>query len=246
MNNSNAIDWCGCHWDCKMEGGRIIHTNSPWCWYSTDVIKRTGINSLELSIRENPKDVKYWDGNTYHPKYEAATMRSIESFGFGTFSCEIKLPKGNNLFPSFWLVGYGNWPPEIDICEAWSGKNNYYKFPLSMRITTNVHYNNEQMKHEHIKSENVWIFETKNPSDNFIKYECEWLPDSITFKINGKVVRKVTDHVCEKVVKNIKNKEFGNKMNVVFNVWMENPDEYDVSMKTPMVIRNFKYDEYKQ
>lgn len=235
-----------------MEGGRVVHPDNPWYWCSNSANAMTvmGNGEIHLYCKENPRDVKYWDGKIYHPKYECGTLRSKEEFSFGTFSLEIKLPEGYNLWPSFWLTGVGNWPPEIDIMEAWSNDNNYYNWTIvqppylypSWCTTTNVHYNNKRMEHEQVGSKNVSIFKQgKNPKDNFIKYEVEWLPNRITFRINGKKVREFKNHICEKVVKNLKYTEYDNSMYVVINLWCDNPEFNRVEQKTPMIIRNFKY-----
>lgn len=250
----NTFKWCGYNWKCEMDGNRIIHPDYPWYWYSLDMIKPafpSENDELSLYIMKNPKDVKYWDGKTYHPIYEVATMRSLEDFSYGTFSCEIKVPKGRNLSASFWLTGSGNWPPEIDIMEGFlDNSGNWFKcfeqyFPwikLGWRTTTNMHYRDDQMNKTHIGSRNIpYLKQPFEPDDWFIEYKCVWKPDSITFYANDKVVRKVTGKECQQLTQNIKNPEKGFKVNVVFNVWVENPDEYKIEMNQPMYIRNFKY-----
>lgn len=246
----STFSWCGYNWHSKMEGGRIIHPDFPWCWYSSDTIMETESKTLELSIRRNEKEIQHWDHNIYRSTFEVATMRSIDSFSFGTFSAEIQLPSGKGLWPSFWLVGDGNWPPEIDIMEAWSGCGNYLKLfiaqppyvQVSWRTTTNVHYNDENMEHRSIGTRNIpWIKQTKNPEFNFIKYECEWLPDRITIKANGKKVREVKGDICKMLTENLINPSKECKMNVIFNVWCEDPDINEITMSHPMKIRDFKY-----
>lgn len=250
-----TFEWCGYNWKSCMEGERLINPNEPWYWYSRKAIHKSGLNSLELYVRHNPNEITYWDGRTFYPEYEAGLMRTVEKFGFGTFSAEIKCPQGCSLWPSFWLSGDGNWPPEIDIMEAWSNNDRYLRFTkrqfpwvgMFWDTTTNVHYRNEQMQHENIGSEMMSVIkQCKNPTENFIRYECKWLPDKITFKANGKIVREVTGHVCEKLIKNIEHPENGYEMNVIFNVLCENPDNHKIIQKTPMTIRNFKYEKYEQ
>lgn len=46
--------------------------------------------------------------------------------------CRAKMPDGDNEWPAFWLTGYKQWPPEIDIFEFW--KDSIGQF------TTNFHY----------------------------------------------------------------------------------------------------------
>ena len=251
------INWCGYTWKCEMEGGRIIHPEYPWYWYSgnENVLVRMRNGEIHLYCKYNPKEVKHWDDKIYHPDYEVATMRSIKAFDFGTFSCEMKMPKGKNISASFWLSGAGNWPPEIDIEEGWTEeKKTWFRlieryFPYikpSWRTTTNVHFRDEQLNKTHLGSRNIpYCKQPKDPAEEFIKYECEWLPNSITFKANGKIVRQITDDTCRKLIKNIKDPEKGYKMNVVFNVWCENPKTHKIEQDEPLIIKNFKYEPMK-
>ena len=245
--------WCGYDWECCMEGGRIIHSDLPWYWMDPNQVMKDDNDSIYLFLKEKPEYVKYWDGKTYHPTMACGTMRSVKSFDYGTFSLDIKAPQGYNLWPSFWLSGDTNWPPEIDIFEAWSYNNNYFvltqpRFPWlnpGWKTTTNIHYNNDNIEHTHIGSDNISIFkQPKNPTKHFVNYKVEWFPDSITFYINDKVVRKVTGDVCRQLVKNLTNPEKGYKMDVIINVWCEDPSKFNVKMVSPMVIKNFKYTPY--
>lgn len=232
---NNTFEWCGYHWKAAMEGNRIIHPDHPYSWYSANGIIEDG-RGLDLFIFDNPKEVTY-KGKTYKPRYEAAVMRSVESFGFGTFSCEMKMPKGSGFTASFWLSGEKNWPPEIDINEG------FVKPWLTLKgwnTTNNVHYRNEQMEHDHIRSKCVPLWkQCKNPTKNFIKYEVEWRPYIITFRANGKVTRVVDSYVCQQLTNNIEKPEKGYQMNVIFNTWNHNGGTS--VMEAPMVIRNFEY-----
>ena len=250
---SNSFKWCGYNWKPEMSGGRIININKPWMWYSTDIIRVYEGGVLELWLRKNPKKVKYWDGNTYEPDFEVATMRSVEDFSYGSFSASIMMPAGTSLWSSFWTSGSENWPPEIDIVEAWSGDDKYFKWFTSQapfispswKTTTNVHFNNDKLEHNSVGSKNIsWFKQNNDPTENWITYKCDWKPSSITFYVNNKEIRKITGDVCKNLVKNLKNPEKGYRMNVIFNIWCEDPKKYEVNMKTPMRIKDFKYEPY--
>ena len=249
----NNFEWCGYHWKSEMDGGRLIHSDNPYQWYSLDTIRVCEDNILELWIRNNPKEINHWNGKMYNPSLEVSTMRSLEDFGYGTFSASIIMPKGTNLWSSFWTTGSGNWPPEIDILEAWSGEDGYFKWFIdqppylspSWRTTTNVHFNNKELKHESVGSRNIsWFKQTKDPTDNWITYTCDWKPNAITFYTNGKKVRQITGDACKNLIENLKNPKKGYRMNVIFNVWCEDPEKHKVSMRTPMKIKDFKYNPY--
>ena len=221
------------NWTNAMEGGRLIDPSRPWEYYSETAVWNDVNGDVTLHALTLPKTIKHWDGKTYHPDYAVGVMRSSDTFGYGTFSADIKLPKGRNLWPSFWLVGEGHWPDngEIDIMEAWSNSNgSYYRFPLGWRTTTNVHY----LDGEHKKkgSKNISLLkQPKNPTEHFIRYEAEWRPNKVTFKANGKTVREVGWDVTRHFL-NV-------QMHVIFNLWT---DSEDFTCETPMVVRNFKFE----
>ena len=248
-----TMKWCGYNWKSTMEGGRRIHPGNPWYWYSMDCTNVDDDDVLHIFCRKNPKEFKHWDGKIYKPTMEVGTLRTIESFEFGYFSAEILMPTGKNLSASFWLSGAGNWPPEIDIEEGWmEEKGTYYRtfesyfpwFRPGWRTTNNVHYREDDLTKTHIGSRNVGLCkQSKDPAKNYVKYECEWLPDSIKFYVNGKQTRSVSKSVCQKMRRNIMDPEKGFRMNVILDVWTENPEVREVYQTTDMLVRNFKYEE---
>lgn len=240
--NTQDFEWNGYDWSVSMEGGRLIHPEYPHMWYSPESVNILDDNTLELSISDNPTDIKHWDGNIYHPQIGVGTIMSKDSFGVGNFSASIQLPEGSNIWPSFWLTGEETWPPEVDICEAWSNKRGTYfrlfipQFPYlspSWKTTTNFHYGDSEETHEWAGTHNISIFkQPRNPYKNFIRYELERHYNYIIFKVNGHKVRKI-DRI---------EKELGFKpMKVVFNIWTENMNfEY----YSPMLIGDFKFKSY--
>lgn len=249
---SDNLKWCGYEWSCKMDGGRIIHPQYPHAWYSDseDVVKINKNGDMSLYYRENPKEIKHWDGNIYHPTIERALIRTTTSFDYGTFSIEAKMPKGLNVSCAFWLSGDGNWPPEIDIVESWSEDNNYSwrttnHFPWilpSWRTTYNVHYNNNKLVHEHLGSKNVMKCDQPlDPTENWIKYECVWEPNKITFKANGVVTKTVSKKYAQMLVNNLKNPEKGHLMDVIIDINIDDPKIIPNRLDTPFKVRNFEY-----
>ena len=234
------IDFCNLQWTTAMEGGRLIHTGQPWMWYDCDAVYvRNGM--AELSAYREPNTIHHWDGKTYNPTVACGLLRSVDTFGYGTFSAKIQLPRGKNLWPAFWLVGEGRWPKggEIDIMEAWSNKRgSYYRSTIpqppylvpSWDTTTNVHWFDDWM-HKSTGSRRLpLVCSLKNPTKNFIKYEVEWRQDIITFRVNGKTIRTYGYHVA----KHLHDK----KMHVIIDLWTTGED---FTCETPMKIRNFEY-----
>jgi len=246
-----SFEWCSYNWQSCMEGGRLIHPDFPYQWYDSDQIRIGSDQEIYLTISYKTRTIHHWDGKIYTPVLACGTMRSVEEFGFGIFSCDVKCPHGYNLWPSFWTSGVHNWPPELDIMEAWSYEDRYFRwfipqFPYlspGWKTTTNVHYRDNGLEHENIGSRNISIFKScTNPADEFVNYKVEWLQDSIRFYIGGKLVREVGSKISRMLTENLINPDGGNKMNVIFNVWAEDPRDYDVHINTPMVIKNFKYE----
>jgi beta-glucanase (GH16 family) len=245
------IEWCGYKWDSAMEGGRLIHPDSPWQWYSERCSTVDSGGNLHLKIMKSHRQIRYFDGTLYSSDYGVGTLRTRDRFDYGTFSCEMKMPKGLNMSASFWLSGDDSWPPEIDIEEGWSEDGNWLhdttdKFPWvlkSWRTTSNVVFLNkkgDKKSKKYAGSRNILrILQPLDPTENFIEYKCVWKPDSITFYANGKKVRKICSRIAKKLAEN--NEKPGHSMRAILNIWMGNPAEKEVRMDSELVVRNFKY-----
>lgn len=244
------IDFCKYKWTMAMENGRLIHPDYPYMWYDgRQVIVNSEIYNGKkdwcaiLYAEEKPNTIHHWDSKTYHPTVACGLLRSADTFGYGTFSAEIQLPKGKNLWPAFWLVGEGRWPKggEIDIMEAWSGKcGNYFKIgkpqppyiiPLNYwNTTTNIHWE-ENGEHKSVGSRRLpLICSLKNPANRFVKYEVEWRQDIINFRVDGKTIRTYGYDIAKRLQ--------GTRQHVIFDLWTTG---LDYTLETPMMIRNFEY-----
>lgn len=237
------IDFCNYKWTTAMEGGRLIHTGQPWMWYD-DMQVNEFMNPLTLSVQRINKRIEHWDGNVYNPTVACGLLRSVDTFGYGRFSAEILLPKGKNLWPAFWLIGDGkeDWPAvgEIDIMEGWTNQfGGYFRFGIpqppyllpNWNTTTNVHWGKDKEHHESCGSRRLpIIFSLKRPVYNFVKYEVEWRPSTITFYANEHRVRTYGWEVAEHLL--------GKKMRVIFDLWTT---QAQFSCESPMKIRNFEY-----
>lgn len=254
---NNTFDWCGYAWTCGMEGGRIIHPDYPYAWYSNseNVITRMRNGELHLYYKTNPKDVKYWDGTIYHPTIERALIRTTNHFDYGRFSIEVMIPKGLNVGCACWLSGAGNWPPEIDILEVFPAGGDYLQnftdhFPWigkSWRTTYCVHYNNNRMVHKNLGSKNVRKYDQPlDPSENWIKYECDWLPDKIVFKANGVVIKRVSRRYAHMLTHNLANPRNGYLMDFIIDINVDDPEIRPNRLDTPLKVRNFRYTHWSQ
>lgn len=215
-----------------MEGYRTIHPDEPWQWYSDDAVYEDN-GLVELRAFSEPNTIIF-EGKEYHPTVATGVLYSIQTFLYGTFSAEIQLPVGKNLWPGFWLCGSGvKWPGcgEIDIMEAWANRaGSYYRFPFGYRVTTNVHFAYKGTPAD-VGSRNTSIFRLPNPTNNFVRYEVEWRPDVIIFRANGKELRHVGFEAGAKYLA-------GKPQHVIFDCWTASAD---FSFTQPMEINDFKY-----
>lgn len=230
------INWSGYRWITQERWG-ISHPDKSWCYYDESAVNVDENKILHLQTMYNPKEIEL-DGNKVVSDFAIGLLSSERNFGHGLFEIECKLPKGKNLWPAFWVWGADSWPPEIDFFEAYTNKRgSYFRpsiWPLSLwDVQTNVHYrveDNESGKSS-TKSRQGWMG-WRNPSKNFLKYECLWTPDLIEIKYNGTVVRRITDKV---VLDDINSQ----KHRVIINNHLRNGDNKE--QVTDFQVKSFKY-----
>ena len=168
-----------------------------------------------------------------HPKVSTdfGILCSVFGFNYGTFEADIKLPKGKNLWPSFWLFGGITFPPKIDIMVGASGESggywNNYK-PYS-QISSNIHYG-EYLKGEHFTLGSKNHYMGINFTEEFVNYKLVWKKDFIGIYYNNVLHRKVDDKEILKY--------FSQPMQVIINSGVSSNVN---QQETPMVISNFKY-----
>ena len=262
---NDSIIWCGYLWQSCMEGYRLINTENPYQWYSEKCIRILDSDKLVLTMQKDPREIRHWDGKIYNPTYGVGTLRSLDAFSYGTFKAKVMCPNGKGLWPSFWLScketkqefeyekkfrGKGLWPygGEIDGMEAWSNYDRYFRLFIaqppyikpSWRTTTNIHYGVDD-EHKSIGSRNIpWCKQHKSPDSNYIEYEIEWLPDKITIKANGEIVRQDTKS-AKAITEYWKSIDMKPGMAVIFNVWIEDPETTEVSIYNDMYVKDFSY-----
>jgi beta-glucanase (GH16 family) len=108
-------------------------------------------------------------------------------FKYGTASARMKMTGGAGLWPAFWALGNGNWPDcgEIDIMEtvgdpnwisnAMHGPNYFGNTPFTYRA----------------------FFPQGTDVEQWHVYSVDWSPDSMIFKLDGKITYTVTRQMVE-------------------------------------------------
>lgn len=139
--------------------------------------------SLEIRAKKIPK----WLQRQYGGKpYVSWIITSYDAFKFthGYAEARLKIPKGQWLWPAFWLLNayYDNGlrKPEIDIME-----NLWHE---STRAYQTYHYFNTADKLISTESH----VDEKDYSENFHTYAVDWQPGLIQFYIDGKKHNSIT------------------------------------------------------
>lgn len=249
------LKWCGFHWETCMESKRPIHPDYPYRYSDGDCVNQY-FDMITLGIKRDPKTIKWWNKEwkeiiEYNPEIGCGLIKSIETVPVNSsIECEVMMPEGTNLWPSFWLTACDAWPPEIDIFEGYTDKRGSYfdtlglhkRFPFiyrNVRMESNVHYKDDEDIHRQIKGKGDHKSFFKMPLElNWNHFKCNWYEDRIEFYINGKLHRTVTD---EKVLSKMDTEG----MWVIFNIWGN--EDFDCSESgdinnflSPMMIKNFK------
>lgn len=120
------------------------------------------MSHLTAADRAGPiKDVRYSSG--------IVTTRGSFRQTYGYFEIRARLPKGQGLWPAFWLLpADGGWPPEIDVVEVLGHDQ--------ATVYTTVH-----SKLQPKRGEGVPI---ADPAA-FHRYGVLWLPERIDFFVDG-------------------------------------------------------------
>ena len=250
------IHWGGLTWRTAMECDRPISPGRPWYYFDGSQVLLDMYDIIHLSISRYPRTINWFDSKwdkkvDYHPTIACGMIRSVETVPVNSvIECEVKMPKGVNLWPSFWMTACDIWPPEIDIFEGYTNRKGSYKdciglhktFPFiyrEIRMESNVHYKGANGEHLWAGAQALNKKYLKMPlEDNWNHFKCEWREDSILFYTNGELTRTITD---EFILSKMKTQG----MWVIFNVWPNDrfnleKDGDITTFERRFSIRNFK------
>lgn len=202
----------------------------PWGNYSSAIpYQRAHKDAIEFGNDE----IKLHSIPSEHPKVSTdfGIICSVFGFNRGTFEATMKLPKGENMWPSFWLFGGISFPPKIDVMVGASGKSggywNQYK-PYS-QISSNIHYG-EYLKGEHFTLGSKNHYMGINFTEEFVNYKLVWEREFIGIYYNDILHRKIDNPDVLKY--------FGQPMQVIINSGVSSDDN---QQETPLIIKDFKY-----
>ena len=142
----------------------------------------------ELIIQAKKEDYRSATENrTYHYTSARLTSSGKRDFLYGMIEARIKLPKGQGMWPAFWMLPtdweYGGWPGsgEIDIMES-ANEMDY--------ISGAIHYGGEgkhDSSHQRHTEQGV-IF-----ADDYHVFTVRWEEESMEWYIDGKMYFSASD-----------------------------------------------------
>lgn len=134
-----------------------------------------------LAITASPSDSIIRGSVGSWAKYTSGLLTTQFSFSqkYGYFEIRAKMPVGKGLWPAFWLLPIDkSWPPEIDVMEAFGGKND-----KGEGGATSIHYATHAK--DKSKSCGSWYDTKTDITKDFHTYGVNWQPDGITYYFDG-------------------------------------------------------------
>lgn len=119
-NENCGMEWCGFHWESGQRWGDAHPSHI--CHYDPGEVNIGPDGTMRLGVALKPRTI---EGRTYH--WGVGLVHSVESIKYGELWVRFRLPLGAGLWPAIWMYDIDQWPPEIDLLEAWSGRQ---QFPL--------------------------------------------------------------------------------------------------------------------
>jgi beta-glucanase (GH16 family) len=169
-------------WKFDTGGGGWGNNEQQYYTTSTSNVSTDGQGHLAITARkENPANYQCHYGTC---QYTSGRILTADKFSqtYGRFEASIKVPKGQGIWPAFWMLGGNNWPTtgEIDIMENVGFEPN--------TVHGTVHGPG------YSGGEGIGGGKTLGAplSDAFHNYSVEWSPDLIVWFLDGQEYFRVT------------------------------------------------------
>ncbi len=135
----------------------------------------TWSGSLNLTARRMPPELAATIGKLDPKDYLSATIVSFPySQRYGVFAMSAKLPKGNGLWPAFWLLPADrSWPPEIDIMEV-LGRDTKTLYTTLHKVGA--------------PAAGIGTDTVTDLSEDFHEYAVDWGPEKIDWYFDRKLI----------------------------------------------------------
>ena len=169
-------------WKFDLGGSGWGNNEQQYYTNSTSNVRQDGQGHLAITARrENPANYQCHYGTC---QYTSGRILTADKFTqtYGRFEASIKIPKGQGIWPAFWMLGGNNWPTtgEIDIME------NVGKEPNTVHGT--VHGPG------YSGAEGIGGGRTIGSAlgDAFHNYAVEWSPNLIVWFLDGAEYFRIT------------------------------------------------------
>lgn len=152
-------------WTSEFPWGRDRSSVGELQYYAPDAFN---LNNGRLAITAKPAT----EGSH---QYHSGLISSHKSFApeFGRFEIRCKLPRGQGLWPAFWLLPSDtSWPPEIDVFEALGHEPN--------QVHMVAHWSEAG---EHQQSGEV--YSGPDFSSDFHTFAVEWTAETLVWFVDG-------------------------------------------------------------
>lgn len=248
---------------CHPSWGHVHDKPTPRanCWYDPLAITTHDNGMVDLNIlhhlavfdynQKNVSDEWIVDGKFKEgadkllcAEYGVGMLWSVQPFSFGTYILKAKLPKGNYLWPAFWLfTATPNRPEEIDILEGYSEETGYKVMKgLCRKVFDGWNLRNCIHTGDNSLPKYPAIYPTLsqfnvNPSEEYVEYKLVWEHTAMLFYVNNVLVRAIFDKA---VLDNFIKYPY---MHVVINTHIDGRfyKKFNIENVTPLRILSFEY-----
>ena len=161
-------------------GDNVNNHEREWYTSGTDNAALDGQGNLVITAkRENPGNYQCWYGPC---EYTSARLSTAGQFtqAYGHFEARMKIPRGQGMWPAFWLLGDNigdvGWPQcgELDIMENVGNEPN------------TVHGTIHGPGYSGANGIGA-AYDGPVLADDFHTYAVDWSPDSISWSVDGNV-----------------------------------------------------------
>jgi beta-glucanase (GH16 family) len=181
---SNSPSGNGMTWSTTLNGQglRSLPSNGEQEFYSDSSV---GVNPFSLqngalTITASP------GSNPYGLPNNSGAIDTANGFNqqYGYFEMRAQLPQGKGMWPAFWLLTKGNWPPELDPLEAFGAPN-----ANGEGGSTKMHYG--AISHDGSQSAGNWVDTGKDLTAGYHTYGVQWDPSHLTYYVDGQQIAQV-------------------------------------------------------
>lgn len=168
-------------------------------WHLDGFSGRLNASNAVPNYASGNGSLKIWPQRGSNGEFFDRTLDTRRSFTqqYGYFEIEAKLPKGNGVWPAFWLLSMsGDGRPEIDIMEAYPGGVAPWGTPGADGVPAATMYAPVVWRDAHDQAGYAKVA-TPDLSDDFHRYGAKWEPNKVTFYFDGEEVYSVDASVSD-------------------------------------------------